>query len=52
MEREERDRSVYEEWVYLTSVPGQSKTVVANLLMKKYNIHSVGTIYAIIKRMS
>lgn len=50
-EREQRDIAVYNDWVELTSVEGQSKTVVTEHLMTKYNIHSPGTIYVIRQRV-
>ncbi len=50
-EREKRDLAIYEEWNKLVSVEGQSRTLVTEFLMKKYNIHSGGTIYVIRKRV-
>ncbi len=50
-EREKRDMAIYEEYNYLMSVDGQSKTLVIEHLMKKYGVHSVGTIYTIRKRV-
>lgn len=49
-EREKRDMAVYNEYNQLMSVEGQSLTEVNRFLMKKYNIHSQATIYAIRKR--
>ena len=49
-EREKKDLDIYNEYEELMSVKGQSKTMVNEYLMKKYNIHSVGTIYTIRKR--
>ena len=37
-EREKRDLAIYEEWNKLVSVEGQSRTLVTEFLMKKYNI--------------
>ncbi len=50
-EREERDLAIYNEYAALMSVEGQSKTLVTEHLMKKYNIHSQGTIYVIRRRV-
>lgn len=50
-EREARDLSIYKEWTAMTSVKGQSKTMVTKYLMEKYNIHSQGTIYVIRRRV-
>lgn len=49
--RESRDTALYEEWVRLTSVEGQCKQNVTGYLMRKYDINSPSTIYAIIKRV-
>lgn len=51
LEREKRDRAIYDEYNELTSILGQSKTRVNDYLMKKYGIHSVGTIYQIRARV-
>ena len=50
-EREERDMAIYNEYQQMTSVDGQSKTLVTEYLMKKYGIHSQGTIYVIRQRV-
>lgn len=50
-EREARDLAIYNEYNYLMTVEGQSKTVVTEHLMKKYGIHSQGTIYLIRRRV-
>lgn len=50
-EREKRDLAIYNEYAELMSVEGQSKTLVTEHLMKKYNIHSQGTIYVIRRRV-
>ncbi len=50
-EREKRDLAIYNEYTELMSVKGQSKTLVTEHLMKKYNIHSQGTIYVIRRRI-
>lgn len=49
--REARDLAIYNEYNELISIEGQSKTLVTEHLMKKYNIHSSGTIYVIRKRV-
>lgn len=51
VEREKRDLAIYDEWNKLVAVEGQSRTLVTEHLMKKYGIHSVGTIYIIRKRV-
>lgn len=50
-EREARDLAIYNEWNQLISVEGQSKTLVTEHLMKKYGVHSAGTIYVIRRRV-
>lgn len=50
-EREARDLAIYNEYNSLMTVDGQSKTVVTEHLMKKYGIHSQGTIYLIRRRV-
>lgn len=50
-EREARDLAIYNEYNSLMTVEGQSKTVVTERLMKKYGIHSQGTIYLIRRRV-
>lgn len=50
-EREKRDLAIYNEYAELMSVEGQSKTLVTEHLMKKYGIHSQGTIYVIRRRV-
>lgn len=50
-EREERDLAIYNEYRSLMQVAGQSKTMAQRYLCKKYDIHSHGTIYTILKRV-
>lgn len=50
-EREARDLAIYNEYNALIAVEGQSKTLVTEHLMKKYDIHSAGTIYLIRRRV-
>lgn len=50
-EREKRDLAIYNEYNEMTSVDGQSKTLVVQHLMKKYGVHSQGTIYVIRRRV-
>lgn len=50
-EREARDMAIYKEYNDLMAVKGQSKTVVMEHLMDKYGIHSIGTIYIILRRV-
>jgi hypothetical protein len=49
--RRRRDMAIYSEYEQMMSVPGQSSTEVAKLLMRKYDINSIGTIYVIRKRV-
>lgn len=50
-EREKRDLAIYNEYDELMAVKGQSRTLVTEHLMKKYGIHSAGTIYVIRRRV-
>ena len=50
-EKEARDKQIYDEYVALTSEPGTAATKVQEFLMKKYNIHSPSTLWAIRKRV-
>lgn len=50
-EREQRDLAIYTDYERMMSVEGQSATEVGKLLMQKYRIHSLGTIYVIRKRV-
>lgn len=50
--REQRDMAVYLDFERMRSVPGNSKTEIGRLLMKKYGIYSLGTVYAIYKRVA
>lgn len=50
-EREARNLAIYNEYNELMTIEGQSKTVVTEHLMKKYGIHSQGTIYLIRRRV-
>ncbi len=50
-EKEARDQQIYEEYVTLTAEPGTAATKVQEFLMKKYNIHSPSTLWAIRKRV-
>lgn len=49
--RRKRDMAIYSEYEQMMSVPGQSSTEVSKLLMRKYDINSLGTIYVIRKRV-
>lgn len=49
-ERAARDLAIYNEYQTLAAIEGQSKTEINKFLMKKYNLHSNGTLYAIRKR--
>ena len=49
--RAQRDMAIYSEYEQMMSVPGQSATEVSKYLMRKHNIHTIGTIYVIRKRV-
>ena len=49
--REARDLAIYNAYNELIAIEGQSKTLVTEHLMKKYDIHSAGTIYVIRQRV-
>lgn len=49
--RERRDLAIYNEYNEMMSIEGQSRTLVTQHLMKKYNVHSQGTIYVIRRRV-
>lgn len=49
--REARDLAIFNDYNELISVDGQSRTLVTEHLMRKYSIHSPGTIYVIRKRV-
>lgn len=50
-QREARDLAIYNEYNALASNPEQSKVELGKYLMEKYNLHSSGTLYAILKRV-
>lgn len=50
-EREARDLAIYNEYNELMTAKGQSKMLVMEHLMDKYGIHSIGTIYIILRRV-
>jgi len=47
-----RDQRIFEEWLRLSTTPGNAKTQVRDSIMAKYNIGSQATFYAVIKRAS
>lgn len=49
--REARDLAIYKDYNELMAIEGQSKMLVTEHLMKKYDIHSAGTIYVIRQRV-
>lgn len=51
LEREKRERLIYDEFVALASEQGTAVTKVTELLMKKYGIHSPSTLWAIRRRV-
>lgn len=52
IEREKRDKAIYDEYNELMAVQGQSATIVTERLMNKYGFHSQATIYVIRKRVA
>lgn len=50
-ERWQRNLAIYEEFQRLTADPLASKVVVTRHLMKKYNLHSESTVWAIRKKV-
>lgn len=50
-QREARDLAIYNEYRHLVSNPEQSKGEVIKFLMEKYDLHSNGTVYVILKRV-
>ena len=50
-EREARDLAIYNEYNALVADPNQSRTQAIQYLMGKYNFHSNGTVYVILKRV-
>ena len=50
-EREARDLAIYNEYNELMTAKGQSKMLVMEHPMDKYGIHSIGTIYIILRRV-
>lgn len=50
-EKEARDKMIYDEYIALISEPDAAVTKVQEFLMKKYNIHSPSTLWAIRKRV-
>lgn len=50
-ERNARDLALYKEYVTLAADPKQPRTEIHKYLREKYNLHSSGTTYAIIKRV-
>lgn len=50
-EREARDLAIYNDYNALVADPNQSRTQAIQYLMGKYNIHSTGTVYVILKRV-
>jgi len=52
IDREKRDKAIYDEYNSLMAIDGQSATVVTEHLMAKYGIHSQATIYVIRRRVT
>lgn len=51
-EREARDLAIYTEYNdILKANPDQSRVALNEYMMQKYNIHSTGTLYVILKRV-
>lgn len=49
-ERRERDLAILKEYNALMAMEGQSRMCVNEHLMRKYGVHSTGTIYVIRRR--
>ena len=43
--------AIYNDYNSMMAVEGSSKLAVSELLMKKYGIHSMGTVYVIRRRV-
>lgn len=50
-EREARDKAIFDDYNRLMGGEGQSKMMVYQHLMDKYSVHSMGTIYNILRRV-
>lgn len=50
-EKEGRELAIYEDREKMLAIEGQSRTNVNAYLMRRYGIHSVGTIYSICARV-
>ena len=50
IEKEAREDALYADYLELTSDAERSKTIINNMLMKKYKIYGVSTIYAMVRR--
>lgn len=48
--KEARDMAILNEWNELVSVPGQSRTMVRDMLMKKYGLNAPSALYAALHR--
>lgn len=50
IEKEAKEDALYAEYLELTSDATKSKTKINELLMSKYKIYGVSTIYAVVRR--
>lgn len=48
--KEKQDLAILKDWNEMTSVPGQSHTMVTQALMKKYKLHSQSAIWSARRR--
>ena len=48
--KEKQDLAILKDWNEMTSIPGQSHTMVTQALMKKYNLHSPSAIWSARRR--
>ena len=50
IEKEAKEDALYKDYLDLTSDKERSKTVINGMLMAKYKIYGVSTIYAMVRR--
>lgn len=51
IEKEAEEKAIYDEYNELLKMPGAMRTMVDEVIMKKYNIHSSSTIWNIRRRV-
>lgn len=50
-EKEARDFAIYNDYKTMSKDPSNAKTEINKLLMKRYGLHAMSSIYAAIKRV-